>query len=506
MRTKKASINIVVNILTYIIALIPSFIIRKVFLDTLGSELLGLSSLFNNIIGLLSLVELGIGTAIVFSLYKPFAENDRVKVKGYLDYYHKFYTRVAGIILILGILIIPFIKFFIKNQVDLREANIYFLLYLINTFISYLFSYKLCLLNVAQEGYKVSLATAISKVIIAILQIVFIKIYPSFYIYLIIQIVIQLIYFIVLNKYIDRKNPWLKTTNGIIKLEEKNELNKNIRALFLHKIGSFIVFSTDNLLISAFINLGTVTRYNSYNMIIGAMQNLLNNGLSGITASIGNLLVEKDEKSAFEVHKKLFLLSFWIVSMIVITLSNTLHQFIVIWLGSDQLIDNITLTIILINLYFSLMRSVVEKFQEGSGNYYQDRYASLIESAINLVASLILVKLMGLSGIFLGTLLSNILVVFWIKPLIVYKYVFKENVKYYFITYFKYVLILFIPLFVCKIITFKLQLNYNIISFIVNGLINVVVINLMYLFIFRKNKEFLFFKNITIKLLLKTDN
>ncbi|MBE6055095.1 MAG: O-unit flippase [Clostridium sartagoforme] len=503
MRTKKASINIVVNILTYIIALIPSFIIRKVFLDNLGSELLGLSSLFNNIIGLLSLVELGIGTAIVFSLYKPFAENDRAKVKGYLDYYHKFYTGVAGIVFVLGIIIIPFLRFFTKGEVDLRETSIYFLLYLVNTVISYLFSYKLCLLNVAQEGYKVSLATAISKVIISILQIVFMKMYPSFYIYLIIQIVIQLIYFIVLNKYIDIKNPWLKTTKGIIKLEEKNSLKKNIKALFLHKIGSFIVFSTDNLLISAFINLTTVTIYNSYNMIIGAMQNLLNSGLSGITASIGNLLVEKDEKSAFEVHKKLFLLSFWVVSMIVITLSNTLHQFIAIWMGQDQLIDNLTLIIILINLYFSLMRSVVEKFQEGSGNYYQDRYASLIESAINLVASLILVKIMGLPGIFLGTLLSNILVVFWVKPVVVYKYVFKENVKFYFITYFKYICILLIPLFVCNLVTSKIQTNYNIISFLFNGLLNIVVINLIYLLIFRKNKEFLFFKNTIMKILLK---
>lgn len=506
MRTKKATINVIGNVFSYVMILIPSFIVRKVFLDTLGSEILGLSSLYSNIIGLLSLVELGIGTAIIFSLYKPYAENDREKIKGYLDYYKRFYYIVGIVVLILGVLFVPFLKFFIKSEVDITNANICFLLYLINTFITYLFSYKICLLNVAQEGYKVSLATGVSKLSIALIQTLFLKIYPSFIVYILIQIVIQLIYYIFINKYIDRRNSWIKEQRGKITLDEKNDLTKNVKSLFLHKIATFIVFSTDNLLISRFINLKTVTKYNSYNMLILAAQNIVMNGLSGVTASIGNLLVEKDKESAFEIHKKLFLLNFWIVSIVVITFSNTLEQFIVIWLGKDQLLDKLTFGIILVNLYFTLMRGSVERFQEGSGNYYQDRYAALVESAINLVASLVLVKLMGLPGIFLGTFLSNILVVFWVKPLVVYKYVFNKEVKYYFYLYFKHILILFIPLVLTTIATKAFKYNYNIFSFAINLLINLLIINISYIVIFRNNKEFLYYKDTINSFIIKLKN
>lgn len=506
MRTKKATINVVGNTLSYLMILIPNFIVRKVFLQVLGSELLGLSSLYNNIIGLLSLIELGIGTTIIFSLYKPYAENDREKIKGYLNYYRRFYSIIGILVLILGVLAIPFLKFFIKSEIDINNAALYFLLYLINTCITYLFSYKICLLNVSQEGYKVSLATAISKVAIALLQILFLNIYSSFIIYILIQIVIQLIYYIAINIYISRRNPWLKKQVGKITASEKQDLVKNVKSLFLHKIGSFIVFSTDNLLISRFINLKTVTKYNSYYMVISAAQNVINNGLSGITASIGNLLVEKDKESAFNIHKKLFLLNFWVVSIVIITFFNTLEQFIIIWLGKNQLLDKFTFIIILVNLYFTLMRGSVEKFQEGSGSYYQDRYASLVESIINLVSSLILVNLIGLPGIFLGTLISNILVVFWVKPLVVYKYVFNKDVKYYFNMYFKYILILCVPLILTIITSKAFKYNYSILSFITNVLVNLLIINISYIIIFRKSEEFLYYKKTIISFIFKFKN
>ena len=143
MRTKKAGINAIVGVITYLMSFLPSLIVRKIFLNSLGEELLGLSSLYTNIIGVLSIVELGIGNAIIFSLYKPFAENDRVKIKGYLNYYSRFYKIVGIIILLLGFSILPLLNVLIKDTVNMSEARIYFILYLVNTFISYLFSYKI---------------------------------------------------------------------------------------------------------------------------------------------------------------------------------------------------------------------------------------------------------------------------------------------------------------------------------------------------------------------------
>ncbi|MCF0149550.1 MAG: oligosaccharide flippase family protein [Clostridium sp.] len=496
MRTKKAAINGLIGILTYLISFLPAMIVRKIFLTHLGDELLGLSSLYTNIISYLSIIEMGIGSAIIFSLYKPFAEDDRVKVKGYIDYYAKFYKIVGSIILVLGIVILPFLHIFIKDNIDMTKASIYFVLFLINTVISYWFSYKLCILSVAQEGYIVSIGTAISKVIIAILQVIILKLYSSFFLYITIQIIVNLLYYLVLNRYIDKKYGWLNTTNGEIETEEKHNLIKNVKALFMHKIGYVVVFGTDNLVISSFINLSSVAKYNSYNMIIAAIQGVINTAMAAITPSIGNLLVDNDKEKSISIHKKLFFMNFWIVSFVTISLYNTISQFINVWLGKEQLLDSFTVNIILVNLYFQLMRSSVEQFKEGSGNYYQDRYASFIEAFINLAFSIILVKQIGIAGVFIGTLISNIAVIFWVKPMITYKYVFNEPLRNYFYMYFKYLVIAIIPLLITHVLTRDIKQSVLLSDFILNCTINILVINLFYLIIFRKNKEFIYFKNL----------
>lgn len=503
MRTKKAAINGGVSILTYIISFLPSIIVRKIFLMELGEELLGLSSLYTNIISYLSIVEMGIGSAIIFSLYKPFAENDRVKIKGYLDYYKKFYRNIGIIILIAGLCITPFLGVFIKDNINMYEASLYFILFLINTVVSYLFSYKLCILTVAQEGYIVSIATAISKVIIAVIQVGLLKIIPSFYIYILVQIFINLMYYLIINMYVDKKYRWLKNVDGKIDNDERLGLIKNVKALFMHKIGYVIVFGTDNLVISSFINLVSVAKYNSYNMIISAVQGIITTATGALTPSIGNLLIENDNEKAIKIHKRLFFMNFWIVSFITISLYNTITQFIRIWLGENQQLDNFTVSVVLINLYFQLMRSSVEQFKEGSGNYHQDRYVAFIEAFINLTFSIILVKKIGIAGVFLGTFISNISVVFWIKPRITYKYVFKTPLKNYFYMYFKYLFIAVIPLIITIILTTNIKESNSILNFSINCLINIVIINTFYLIIFRKNEEFKYFKDLIYNNILR---
>lgn len=501
MRTKKAMINVLVSILTFILGFLPGFIVRKIFLDTLGTELLGLNSLYTNIIGYLSIVEMGIGTAIIFSLYKPFAEGDKIKIKGYLDYYSKFYKIAGTLILILGLLLVPILKVFIRDNINMKDASIYFILFLINTYISYLFSYKLCILNVAQEGYKISIGTTISKIFIAIVQAILLLKYSNFYLYIVTQIIINLVYYIVMNLYINKEYIWLKNTKGEITSEEKESLVKNVKALFLHKIGSVVVFGTDNLVISSFINLGAVAKVNSYNMIISAIQGMIGVSMNAITPSIGNLLVENNKKLAYKVHKRIFFLNFWIVSFITISLFNTITQFVKLWLGDSQVLSTFTISIILINTYFQLMRSSVERFKDGSGNYHQDRYAAFFEASINLISSIMLVNIMGLPGVFIGTFISNLAVVFWIKPKITYKYVFEKPLKDYFKMYFKYLIIAIIPLIITNILTYRFKLINSISILVINCLINIVVINGIYLILFWNNEEFRYFKNLIFNII-----
>lgn len=498
MRLKKASINVFVNLLTFILGLLPSFIVRKAFLDSLGNELLGLNSLYMNIIGLLSIIELGIGSAIIYSLYKPFAEDNKGKIKGYLNYYSKFYKIVGFIILALGLLMTPLLHLFIGDEVNILDAQLYFVLFLINTFISYLFSYKLCILTVAQEGYKVSIVTTLSKLIISIIQLVFLEVYPSFYVYIMIQIFINLLYYWIMNIYINHSYNWINSTTGSITIEEKKDLTKNIKAIFMHKIGGTVVFGIDNLIISTFINLTVVGIFNSYQMVIGASQGLISNALSGVTASVGNLLAEGNTDDSYRVHKRLFFISFWVVSFVTISLFNTIKQFVLLWLGESQILDPLTISIILINFYFMLMRGSVERFKEGGGIYHQDRFAPLFEAIINLISSIVLVRMIGLPGVFIGTLISNICVVFWIKPLMVYKHVFNKKLSEYFKMYFKHLMIGLVPLVITNLATLPVKENNGILAFVANCLINIILINLIYFLVFRRNEEFLYFKSLVL--------
>lgn len=504
MRVRKSLINSIVAMISYIISFIPVFILRKVFMENLGGELLGLSSLYTNIIGYISVIEMGIGSAIIYSLYKPFARNDKEKIKGFLIYYSKFYKVIGFIVLLIGLLITPIIHLFINDNINLNLVRIGFVLFLLNTFIGYMFTYKHCLLNVAQEGYKVSLGITISKILIAICQCYVVVKYKSFYGYIIVQIIINLIFYFLMNLYIDKEFYWLKEVKGSISLEEKKSLIKNIKALFCHKIGSVFVFGTDNIIVSSFINLNVVAIYNNYIIITNAFSGILGHTLNGLTASIGNLLVEDNDDYIYIIHKRIFFMNFWLASFIIISLFNTINHFIGLWIGDIYILDMFTVALILVNSYFQMMRGSVEQFKNDSGQYYQDRYAPICEGVINLIVSILLVNLIGLPGVLIGTLISNLGVIFWVKPKIVYKYVFNKPLINYFKMYFKYLLIASIPLLLTMFLTSDLKQNITIEAFIINCLINIVVINLFYLVVFWKNENFIYFKNIALNLIKKT--
>lgn len=495
MRAKKASINVIVNLMSFVLGVLPAFFVRTAILDSLGNNYLGLSSLYGSVIGFLSIVELGIGIAIIYSLYKPFAEDDRPAILGYLNFYRKVYSVVGMIIFVLGLITTPFLGIFIKDDINLLDAQLYFLMFLLNTLLSYFFSYKFCILTVAQDSYKIAISTTISKLFIAVLQYFQLEVYPNFYVYLSIQIMINALYFLLLNLYINKQYPWINNRkDGMIDPAEKKSLTRNIKALFYHKIGGVLVHGKDNMIISMFLNLAIVGIYNSYMLVIGSLQGLISHTLAGVTASVGNLLATESEGNAFKVHQRFFFLNFWMASFSAIFLYNTLSQFIYVWLGEGQLLDSLTLNILLINFYFFLMRGSVERFKEGGGIYHQDRFAPVYEAIISLIASLILVQVIGLAGVFLGTLISNLTVIFWVKPKVVYKYIFKQKLRLYFITYFKYLAIGIVPLILSDLATSSLKTEYTVYALIANCLLNTIIINGFYAIVFWKNGDFMYYK------------
>lgn len=494
MRTRKATINIIVSIITYMVGYIPQFLIRKIFLEALGDNLLGVSSLYSNIIGYLSIAELGIGSAIIYSLYEPYEKRDKDIVSQLINFYSKIYKLIGLFILCMGLIIMPFIHLLIKdNPIELSELRICFMIILVDTAVSYFYSYKQSLLFVNQENYLVSIASTLSKLALSIIQVLILKLIPNFSIFLLAQLFTNLMYYIFLNKYIDHKFSWIDKKAKNLDPTVKRILFRDIKALFIHKFGGVAVSGTDNLIMAAFINLEAVARFNSYNMVLNALKNMFGTAMNSLTPSIGNLLVTRSKEYALEIHNRIFFLTYWISSIVIIICYNCLTQFVILWLGESQIIDNYSLILIYINLYFSMMRTSVEKFKDGSGNFYQDRFAPIIEGILNLIISVISVQYIGMAGIFLGTVISNFAVIFWTKPYITYKYVFQISVQEYYKRYFLYAFIFIVNLNISHVITMTLAKIYTIPMLVANLLVNFFVINALLLIWFAKNKDFKYF-------------
>lgn len=498
MRVKKAKKNVLYGIITYVFLMILTFVNRKIFINVLGQNMAGLQGVLLNILSFLNLVESGVGMAIMFSLYKPFAEDNKVQIKSILTLYSRIYKFCGIVILILGIVLSNYLGIFVKGQLDLDYVKICFLLYIIDTIITYFFSYKTCLLYASQNGYIISLWDFNFKAVRYVVQILVLFVYKSFFVFILIQLITNILYLVTINYIINKKFPWVsevKATN----IEGKDNIIRNIKALFMHKIGGFVVFSTDNLLISYFLDLKTAGLYVNYSMILSFCSNFTNKIFDGINASIGNLLAERNSEKSYEVFKKIFFFNFWLSSFICIALYNTIDSFIALWLGEEFVLNNTVVVVLLLNLYISIMRVAVDRFKESGGLYYADRYVPLFEVIINLVFSIVLVKKVGLAGVFIGTLISNLSVVFWVKPKIVFNQVFNKSLLEYFSNYLKYLSFGVIAFLVTRTMYYFINFNNGISGFLLNCILNVILINTTYLIIFHNSEEFLYYKNVILK-------
>ncbi|MFX0548409.1 lipopolysaccharide biosynthesis protein [Hathewaya histolytica] len=497
-RVKNAKKNVIYGIATYILLMLVTFLNRKVFLNLLGDDIAGFQGLLQNILSFLNLIESGVGMAIMFSLYKPFAEDNKAQIKSAVKLYSKIYKICGSILIVAGIILTSMLHIFVKEQIPMVYAKICFLLYIADTSLTYFFSYKTCLLYASENGYVISFWDFVFKFIRAVVQIIILYIYKSFIIFIAIQILTNIGYLIVINYSVNKKFPWYKDVKAG-KVEGKKDIIKNIKALFIHKIGGFVVFSTDNLLISYFLNFKVVALYTNYNMIISFCQNFINKIFEGIAASIGNLLTEGNREKSFSVFKKLFFFNFWIASFVTICLYNAIDQVVELWLGNKFLLERPVLIVLLLNFYITAMRMCVDRFKESAGLYYEDRYAPLIESTINLVFSIVLLKRFGLIGVFIGTLISNLSVIFWVKPKIVFNKVFNKSLAEYLFHYLKYMCYALVPFILTRITSKYLHVSNKFLDFLLNCILSVIIINLSYAIMFYKTEEFQYYKKILME-------
>lgn len=495
MRTKNSIRNAIFGTIRYLLQIIFKFITRTFIILYLGEKFVGVDSLFSSILQILSLAELGFGSALVFSMYKPIADNDVEKVSILMHLYKKVYNIVALLVLILGLCLMPFLGYFVKDGVP-DSINIYWVfgIYLLNSVFGYLLSYKRSLIYAYQRNDIESKVCSITMILLNGIQILLIYLTRNYYAYIVLfpifTIIENLIIYIVADKIFKLPKTDKKLTD-----EEKKEISKKIKAMIYHKIGSVVVFSTDNLLISTFIGLTISGRYNNYYLVISSFITLLNVFTKSITASLGNSIVKEDVNKNLSIFYKITILNFIFLGVTITGLVGCFQRFILVWLKNEEYLFSFDIVLLIVLSYFITgLRTNISIFREVTGTFYNDRYKPIIESVVNFVVSIVLVHYIGLSGIIIGTVASSLLVALPIEIYVVFKHYFQTGFKKYFYYLIKYTLLI-IALCVGIYYLNELMPISGIWGFIMMGFISVALSSLMICIFSIKDPNFLYFKN-----------
>lgn len=496
MRTKKSVINISTAIISQFILIVLGFISRKVMIDSVGVEYLGINGLMSNILVILSLAESGMGTAMVYALYKPLAENNISKIQALMKFYKIVYRVLAILTALIGLSILPFLNLLMKGNTIDNSVTIY-LMFLFSSVSSYLYSYKISMNNADQNKYIATIFNTATQVIVLIAKIIILYVTKNYILFLSIDIGSTLLKNIIFSNMMDKRYPYLKEkTNEKLDNDTKNILYTNIKSLFFNKLGYIISISSDNLVISSMISVATVGLYSNYTTLTSAALGFVTIFIANITASLGNLIAKESKEKVYEIFKVSSLINFWLYGFSFICLFCLSQPFIAIWLGEEYLMREIVVfLIVFIFLMYGLMEPI-EAVKNAAGLYKPDKYVPLIAAIVNMIISILLVKPFGICGVFLGTIISTLSFSFWIRPIIVYKIIFKENCYKYFIDILLKFLSIFLVAFLCYYLGELLFKEYNLKNLIGRGVICIIIPNVLFFVIMRKSKEFKYLVNI----------
>ena len=426
-RTKKSIINAEVGFISYIISLLLAFFSRKIFLDNLGAEFIGLTGTLKNILGLLNLSEMGVGLSISYFLFKPISTNDTTEINSILSLLGYLYKRIGQFIVSLGIIVSLFFPIIFDNS-NLSYGIIYFSFYslLASNAIGYFINYRQSLLGADQKLYIVSIYYQGFFIIKSLLQIFLAYHYKNLYVWVAIEFVFTVIYCIILNWKINKEYPWLKTnkSNGPQLLKQYPEVLKKAKQILIHQFKDFLLNKSDEILVFAFVSLRMVAYYGNYTMVIGKLTAAFFTMFTGISAGIGNLVAEGNKEHTLRIFWQLSSLKYFITGVLIFTLSFLITPFIIWWLGEEYQLSPTIVILFMINLFIMQTRQFVDSFNHTHG-LYGDVWAAWAEGIINIVVTIAIAIHWGIIGILLGKIVSLLIIVVLWKPY----YLFTQGIK-----------------------------------------------------------------------------
>lgn len=493
-RVQSAARNIVFGYIGNLTTQLLGFVLRTIFIAHLGDTLNGVNDLYTSILSVLSMAELGVGTALNYSLYGPVARRDYEKIKSYMLLYKKAYRVIGLVIAVIGLAISPFLPYLVKQPkgVTVRDMTLYYFIFLFNTVSSYFVAYKYSLVNAEQNNYIQTNIITVTKMITVTLQILVILVTENFYFYLLTAAFVELLQKFFASWYLNRRYPYLKDKN-VVKLsgEETGEIVRKTKALMFHKVGDVARLQTDSMIISGFINVTLVGYVGNYNMILTSVSNFVNIIFNSVLSSFGNLIATESREKQYQVFRVYRFFACWIYGFSAVGFFLLLTPLIMLWpsVGPGKALPVAVVACILTDYYFKGDRIVLSNFKTAAGVFEQDKYLALIQGGVNLIISIVLVQRIGLAGVYIGTIVSG-LIANVTKPFIIYKACFDKDVKTYFMDSIRYLTVILGILAVMWAVKNIIMQEVTIFSFAGMFVLISVVFNGVFLLVFRRTEEF----------------
>ena len=422
-RTQKSLLNAKVNAICWLAALVVSFFSRKILLDNLGVEFMGLSGTLGSILTFLNVAEFGIGTVISVVLYKPLFDNNRSSIQEIVSVLGYLYRCIGLFILSAGVITSFFLPVIFSNT-NFDWLTIYFGFYafLCSSLIGYFVNYRSVLLSADQRNYVVAGYFQIANTIKSCMQMAFAIYYQSFIIYFGLELLFGILCAWLLNKKINQTYPWLKSEvkQGRGLLNKYPDIKTKVKQIFIHHSVGIVLYKSMPLMVYSFLSLPMVAIYSNYMLVVSQIENLLSTILDGTSASIGNLIAEGDRENTFNVYQQLFSLRFYCSAIFAACIFFLLTDFITLWLGNEFHLSLWILSLMTFQMFLLMVRKVTDQFIDGYG-LFQDVWSPVIEVFILLSVAILCGIKWKLAGLLLGPIVSTILVIYLWKPYFLFR-------------------------------------------------------------------------------------
>ena len=425
----KSMKNMSYGILYNILSLVLSFVSRTIFINTLGVEMLGINGLFTDVLNILSMADLGLGITMAYSYYEPLARGDKDRLCALTAFYRKIYNMIALVVAVLGVILIPFLKYIVNLETDNPYIYVYYLMFLANTVVSYLFVYKSSIINADQKSYLISKYHIIMGISRIGAQCILLYLTKRYMVYLSINLAATVISNLLISNKAEKLYPYIKEKGKRLDKESRKSIFDNIKSVILYKFAMVIFGAADSSIISMLLGTVFVGLYSNYNMIIGAINGLINIVYQSVQASIGNVITSEKDEKRYQIYRYLQKYSFIAATLIAVCLFALIDDAIKVWIGEEFVIDKLSVFAIVLNFYICIILHPIWTFRETTGLYKEVKYIMLLATVVNIILSVLLGRIMGLAGVLFASVIARLSTYFWYEPRLLFKKFFKASTR-----------------------------------------------------------------------------